>query len=181
VYARRFLEVALQNQSDVELVVSAAGARVAQAELGLSYNRSALQSWLGPAAERVRLHPVEDIGARIASGSYPTVGMVIVPCSMGSVGRIAQGLSSNLIERAADVTLKERRPLVLVPRESPLSILHLENLLRLSRAGATVLPASPGFYARPQKIEDLVEFLVERIAQALGVAWSQTIRWQGEP
>jgi 4-hydroxy-3-polyprenylbenzoate decarboxylase len=106
--------------------------------------------------------------------------MIVAPCSMGTAGRIAAGLSDALIERAADVQLKERRPLVLVVRETPLSAIHLENLLRLARAGATVLPASPGFYAKPKAIADLVRFVAERAVAAAGIELARTIEWRGE-
>ena len=138
----------------VELVVSPPGQRVARDELG-------------------------HIGAPIASGSFPTAAMIVAPCSMGSAGRIAAGLSDGLVERAADVHLKERRRLVLVVRETPLSALHLENLLRLARAGATVLPAAPGFYAKPRSVDDLVRFVAERTLAAAGLELPRTVEWKG--
>ena len=115
--------------------------------------------------------------ARVASGSQDCEGMVVVPCSMKSLAGIANGLSRNLVERAADVMLKERRTLVLVPRETPLSAIHLENLLKLARAGAVILPPSPGFYAHPATVDDLVDFVVARVLDQLGVVHSLLPRW----
>ncbi|MSQ13272.1 MAG: UbiX family flavin prenyltransferase [Dehalococcoidia bacterium] len=122
----------------------------------------------------------DDVGASIASGSYPSKAMVIVPCSMGTLGRIAAGASSNLVERAADVMLKERRQLILTPRETPLSRIHLRNMLTVTEAGAEVLPAMPGFYHRPKSVDDLVDFIVGRILDRLGLESALTRRWRGE-
>jgi 4-hydroxy-3-polyprenylbenzoate decarboxylase len=180
VYGRGVVEAALAAGVPVELVASAPARRVARSELDADWSPDALRSWLGERAARVRFHAPDDVGATIASGSHPTHGMVVAPCSMGTAGRIAAGLSDTLIERAADVQLKERRPLVLVVRETPLSTIHLENLLRLARAGATILPAAPGFYARPRTVDDLVRFVVERAIAAAGIAAPRTIEWRGE-
>jgi 4-hydroxy-3-polyprenylbenzoate decarboxylase len=153
--------------------VSDAAAKVARHELGLELDLSdgagVVRALLGEESPDVRYHAVEDLEAPIASGSFRHDGMAICPCSAGSLGRIAGGISSNLIERAADVCLKERRRLVLVPRETPLSEIHLENMLRLARAGAVILPASPGFYGPQGRIEDLVDFVVSRTLDHLGV------------
>src|SRR5690606_26551240 len=131
---------------------------------------------------RVILYSDEDRGATPASGSAPSRGMVVCPCSMGTLASIAQGTTRSLIERAADVVLKERRRLVLVPRETPYSMIHLENMLRLTQAGAVILPASPGFYHRPRGMEDLIEFVVGRVLSQLGLEHSIGPRWQsGEP
>jgi len=113
----------------------------------------------------------------VASGSNPADAMAICPCSLGTLGAVAGGLADNLIERAADVMLKERRPLVLVPRETPLSAIHLENMLKLARAGAVILPPSPGFYGHPQSIDELVDFVVARILDQLGVSHALGPRW----
>jgi len=119
----------------------------------------------------------EDWMAPVASGSNPADAMAVCPCSMGTLGAIAGGLADNLIERAADVMLKERRPLVLVPRETPLSAIHLENMLKLARAGAVILPPAPGFYTRPQSVAELVDFVVARVLDQLGVAHALVPRW----
>jgi len=126
-------------------------------------------------------YPLGDQGAAISSGSFITLGMVIVPCSMRSLAAIANGFADNLVHRAADVILKERRKLILVVRESPFNDIHLENMLRLARAGAHIIPASPGFYHRPQTIEGLVDHLVFRILDHLGIPHSEQTRWKGIP
>jgi 4-hydroxy-3-polyprenylbenzoate decarboxylase len=125
----------------------------------------------------LRVFGREDWMAPVASGSNPADAMAVCPCSMGTLGAIANGLADNLIERAADVMLKERRPLVLVPRETPLSAIHLENMLRLARAGAVILPPSPGFYARPATVDDVVDFVVARVLDHLGVPHALVERW----
>ncbi len=122
----------------------------------------------------------EDWMAPVASGSNPADAMAVCPCSMGALGAIAGGLADNLIERAADVMLKERRPLVLVPRETPLSTIHLENMLKLARAGAVILPPAPGFYVHPRTVEDIVDFVVARVLDQLGIAHALTERWGDE-
>jgi 4-hydroxy-3-polyprenylbenzoate decarboxylase len=180
IYGRATLAALVRGGVDVELVVSPTGQRVARDELGHEWNEAAVRDLLGSDAARVRLYHPDDVGAPIASGSFPVAGMIIAPCSMGSAGRIAAGLSGNLVERSADVQLKERRRLVLVVREAPLSVLHLENLLRLARAGATVVPAAPGFYAKPSTIDDLVRFVVERAVAAAGLQLPRTIEWKGD-
>jgi flavin prenyltransferase len=122
----------------------------------------------------------DDRGAPPASGSALTSGMIVCPCSMGTLSAISVGSSRSLIERAADVTLKERRRLILVPRETPLSAIHLGNMLRLTRAGAVIMPAAPGFYHQPKQISDLVDFVVARILDQLGVEHKLVKRWEGE-
>ncbi|NJD62975.1 MAG: UbiX family flavin prenyltransferase [Deltaproteobacteria bacterium] len=126
---------------------------------------------------KCRLHPEDDFRIPFASGSNPPDAVVIAPCSMGMLGRIAHGVSTSVLERCADVALKEKRPLVLVPRETPLSAIHLENMLALSRAGAEILPACPGFYHRPSSVEDLVDFVVSRVVSRLGVDIARVPRW----
>ena len=128
----------------------------------------------------VKNYNSQDITASISSGSFRTRGMVIAPCSMGTLGRIASGLSSNLIERAADVTIKEHRPLILVARETPLSLIHLENMTAVTKAGATVLPPMPAFYQNPKTIRDLVDHTVERILDHLNIPLKKASRWSGE-
>lgn len=130
---------------------------------------------------KVLYHHYRDFSAGIASGSFLTAGMVICPCSMGSLASIATGQSQNLIHRAADVHLKERRKLIVVPRETPLSVIALDNMKRLAEAGAVILPAMPGFYHAPKSIPDLVDFIVARICDQLGVQHGLINRWGGEP
>lgn len=180
IYGRRLVESALAAGATIELIVTEPARRVARDELGVDWSEEDLGRWLGRRRERVRVHDPGDIGATVASGSHPVQGMIVAPCSMGSAGRIAAGLSDGLLERAADVQLKERRPLVLVVRETPLSAIHLENLLRLARAGATILPAAPGFYGRPRAIAELVDFVVERALAAVSVEGARTVQWRGE-
>src|SRR5712692_6527358 len=141
-----------------------------------------INEWVGlPAdAKTIRLHRLDNLAATPSSGSHPQAGMIVVPCSMGTMGAIASGAGANLIDRAADVTLKEGRKLVLVPRETPYNAIHLENMLKLSHAGAQILPASPGFYHRPQTIEALVDHLCFRILDQFGIPHSTTTRWKGE-
>jgi len=165
----------------VHVVVSHGGARVLREECDVSLNPKAPDARiLAPETpDRIVTHSFEDYGASIASGSYPLGALAVCPCSMGTLGRIAAGTAENLVARAADVCLKERRPLVLVPREAPFSAIHLENMLRLARAGATILPASPGFYHRPRTVDDLVRFLVARVMEHMGVAQDLVPPWKG--
>lgn len=167
----------------INLIVSDAARTVARVELGFDFGRdnAGINGWLGlPRESRmVHLHRLDNIAAKPSSGSHPQEGMVIVPCSMGTLGAIASGAGTNLIHRAADVTLKEGRKLVLVPRETPYNAIHLENMLRLSRAGAQIIPASPGFYHRPQSIEALVDHFVFRVLDHLGLPHSRRTEWQG--
>ena len=186
IYAQRTL-VHLAASGVVErinLIMSEAARTVARVELGVDLapsDRGGINQWLGLSEDLrlVHLHRLDNVAARPASGSHPQEGMVIVPCSMGTLGAIASGAGTNLIHRAADVTLKESRRLVLVPRETPYNAIHLENMLRLSRAGVHIIPASPGFYHRPQTIEALVDHLVFRILDHLGVPHSRSTQWQG--
>ena len=168
----------------INLIISEAAKTVAKVELGVDLagaDRSSVNHWLDlPADSRlIHLHRLDNVAARPSSGSHPQEGMVIVPCSMGTLGAIASGAGTNLIHRAADVTLKENRRLVIVPRETPYNAIHLENMLRLSRAGAHIIPASPGFYHRPQTIEALVDHFVFRILDHLGVPHPQDTKWRG--
>ena len=170
IYGQRLLQVLVEKGIKVHLLISPAGRLVIEQELGISLNLEDfdLAAFLGSDSDLVRYFHYADIGSEIASGSYPTSGMIIAPASMDTVGAVASGLAGNLILRAADVTLKEGRRLILVPRETPLTLIHLENLARLARAGATILPAMPGFYTKPRKIDDLALFLVGKILDALG-------------
>jgi 4-hydroxy-3-polyprenylbenzoate decarboxylase len=177
-YAVRLLEQLAAAGRDVQLIVSSHGFRLLDVESGIR-SVEQLRERTGAAAwdEHVRVYDDADRGAGPASGSARTAGMVICPCSMGTLSAVSIGASRSLVERAADVVLKEQRPLVLVTRETPLSDIHLENMLRVSRAGAVVMPAAPGFYHAPQRIEDLVDFIVARVLDHLGVEHALGKRW----
>ena len=181
-YAVRLLEALVQARQRVQLIVSDHGLRLLRTETDIN-TIDALRARIGAAAwdASVTLFDDNDRGAAPASGSARNRGMVICPCSMGTISAISQGTSRSLVERAADVALKERRTLVLVPRETPYSAIHLENMLRLTRAGAVVLPASPGFYHRPATIDELVDFVVARVLDHLGVEHAIGRRWGDEP
>ena len=169
-YAVRLLRALAELRRETWLIVSSHGFRLLRTESDV-HDLAGLRAAVGAEAfdASVRVYDDGDRGAAPASGSVRTAGMVICPCSMGTLASVAAGTSRSLVERAADVTLKERRPLVVVPRETPLSAIHLENMLRLARAGAVVLPAAPGFYHRPASIDALVDFIVARILDQLGV------------
>ena len=179
-YAVRLLEQLLVAGQRVQLIVSRHGLRLLEAETEV---RSVEDLRIVVGTERfdrlVTPFDDDDRGAAPASGSTRNRGMVICPCSMGTISAISQGTSRSLVERAADVALKERRQLVLVPRETPYSAIHLENMLRVTRAGAVVLPASPGFYHRPQSIDELVDFVVARVLDQLGIDHAVGHRWEG--
>jgi flavin prenyltransferase len=186
-YARRLLEILLGTGRRVHLTISPAGAEVLKTELGVTIdleNFDASQLNLPTESQKERpdrgtllYHHYRDYYAPIASGSFLTAGMVVCPCSMGTLAGVANGLSTNLIQRAADVHLKERRKLIVVPRETPLGSIALENMKRLSDAGGVVLAAMPGFYHQPKSIGDLVDFVVARILDQLGVEKSLVPRW----
>ena len=177
-YAVRLLEALVQARQPVQLIVSDHGLRLLRTETDIG-TIDALRARIGAAAwdASVTLFDDNDRGAAPASGSARNRGMVICPCSMGTVSAVAQGSSRSLVERAADVTLKERRKLVLVIRETPLSLIHLRNLTLATEAGAVVLPASPGLYHRPTKVEELVDFVVQRVLDQLGLEIDITKRW----
>lgn len=177
-YAVGLLRALVAAKRPVQLIVSDHGWRLLETESRIA-NIGALQAATGGNAwkDLVTVFDDKDRGAAPASGSALTAGMVIAPCSMGTLAAIAAGTSRSLVERAADVTLKERRPLILLPRETPLSAIHLENMLRVTRAGAVVMPAAPGFYHRPEKIDDLVDFMVGRLLDHLGVENTVSRRW----
>lgn len=180
-YGLCLLNEMLRQGHEVHLLVTEAGWRVLKEE----------QQWEIQEREKIFYdrykdlpgklvyHPIKDIGASIASGSYLCDAMVVIPCSMGTLGKIAHGLSTNLLERTADVMLKERRPLILVPRETPLSPIHLENMLRLSRLGVSIVPAMPAFYHRPKNIEEMVGFVAGKVLDLLGVDHDLFQRWRG--
>lgn len=177
-YAVRLLRALVELQVPTWLIVSSHGWRLLRTESGL-HTLDALKDHVGAAAwdRCVTVFDDNDRGANPASGSARTSGMVVCPCSMGTVSAIAHGTSRSLVERAADVALKERRRLIVVPRETPLSLIHLENLTHITRAGATVIPAAPGFYHQPSRIEDLVDFIVARVLDHLDLEHSVGRRW----
>ena len=178
-YGVRLLEVLARGRVPVWLIVSQHGLRLLREECAIE-SVEGLRSATGGDWSTVVTYPDEDRGALPASGSRRTAGMVICPCSMGTVAAIAGGTSRSLIERAADVTLKERRRLILVPRETPLSLVHLRNMVTVSEAGAVLLPASPGFYHRPGQVSDLVDFVVQRILDQLQLDIDIAPRWGGK-
>ncbi|NBO92441.1 MAG: UbiX family flavin prenyltransferase [Planctomycetia bacterium] len=179
-YGVRLLQILLQSGRTVHLTISPAASEVFRAELGREVRLDPFDpaSLLGDCdTSRLHYHHFRDFRAGIASGSFLTAGMAVCPCSMGTISAIAHGTSSNLIHRAADVHLKERRKLILVPRETPLGIVQLKNLLACAEAGAVVLPAMPGFYNKPRIIEDMVDFVVARVCDQLGVEHNLFKRW----
>jgi 4-hydroxy-3-polyprenylbenzoate decarboxylase len=184
-YARALVRALVAGGSAVDVCVTPSGVKVLRHELGEDVGTPealarVLGGWVGTEARHlVRAFAADAIEAPAASGTALVSAVILCPCSMGTLARVAAGFSSNLVERAADVALKEGRALVLVPREAPLSALHLENLLRLVRAGAIVLPASPGFYHHPRSVEDLVEHVVGKILDRLGLPHASSARWEG--
>jgi flavin prenyltransferase len=186
IYAVRTIKFLLQADYQIELVASKSTYMVWQSEQNIRMPPEPIQQeqfWRQQAgvetAGKLNCHPWGDVGANIASGSYRTLGMIVVPCSMSTVAKLASGLSSDLLERAADVQLKEGRKLVLVPRETPFSVIHLRNLTTLAEAGVRIVPAIPAWYHNPQTIEDLVDFVVARTLDQLDIDCIPIQRWQG--
>ncbi|MBX9635963.1 MAG: UbiX family flavin prenyltransferase [Nitrosomonas sp.] len=182
-YGIRLLEMLLREGKQVYLLYSKVAQIVAQQEMNLALPSSAKETetffnrlYQVPDGQ-LRVFGREEWFAPVASGSNPADAMVICPCTMGTMAAVAAGLSQNLIERAADVMLKEHRPLIIVPRETPFSVIHLENMLKLARSGAVILPANPGFYHHPQAVQDLVDFVAARILDHLGVKHDLIARW----
>lgn len=184
-YGLRLLECLLASGHHVQLLYSQAAQIVAQQEMGITLpsrpeeTQTLLRDKFATLPGTLNVYGREAWFAPVASGSNPPDAMIVCPCTMGTLASIAQGLSDNLIERAADVVLKEGRKLVLVPRETPFSVIHLENMLRLARAGAVILPPNPGFYHHPQGINDLVDFVVARILDQLRIPHTLMARWGG--
>jgi 4-hydroxy-3-polyprenylbenzoate decarboxylase len=178
-YAVRLLEILATNRSPVWLIPSEYGMRLLREECNIK-SLDGLKEATGGDWSSVEVFADDDRGAKPASGSQRTGGMVVCPCSMATVAAIAVGSSRSLVERAADVTLKERRRLIVVPRETPLSLIHLRNLTTLVEAGAVVLPAAPGFYHRPTRVGELLDFVVQRILDQLGVDVDIARRWGGD-
>ncbi len=178
-YAVRLLQILGRLDRTVHLTISSSAVKVLREEMGLEVDLDSFNPAFctGLAADRLVYHHYQDFNSPIASGSFPTGGMVVVPCSMSTLGAIAGGTTSNLITRAADVHLKERRKLILVPRETPLSLIHLENMVTVTRAGAIVMPAMPGWYHRPRQLRDLIDFVVARICDQLGIQNALVPRW----
>jgi 4-hydroxy-3-polyprenylbenzoate decarboxylase len=180
VYGQRLVQRLAEAGADVHLTMSRTLETLFPTELGLACDCGStdLASLFGAAAaERIRYRAPEDVGADVASGSYRVDATVICPASTGLLGRVSVGASTNLLERVCDVALKERRTLVLVPRETPLSTIHLEAMHRLSVAGATILPASPGFYHRPTSLDELVDFVVQKVLDRIGLPRDLVRRW----
>jgi 4-hydroxy-3-polyprenylbenzoate decarboxylase len=183
VYGVRCAALLLEKGVDLHVLVSATGWEILSSEVGngkLPGSLGARKRWLGrliPASKAFRLHAEDDFRIPFASGSNPPDAMIVAPCSMGTLGRIAHGVSSSVLTRCADVALKERKRLVLVVRETPLSVLHLENMLTLARAGADILPACPGFYHRPESVSDLVDFVASRALSRAGIEAGVLPRW----
>ena len=187
IYAERTLKLLVKSGvvETINLVLSDSAITVAQVELGVSLrepNAQKINEWLGldASSKLIRHWRLDNLAAKPSSGSNKQAGMIIVPCSMATIGSIASGAGTNLIHRAADVCLKEGRRLVVVPRETPYNAIHLENMLRLTRAGARILPASPGFYHRPQTIDELVQHLCYRILDQFDIPHSSKTAWTGE-
>ncbi|WP_019501811.1 flavin prenyltransferase UbiX [Pseudanabaena sp. PCC 6802] len=185
IYAVRSLKFLLANGYHVELVASKAAIMVWQSEheMAMPVNpKQQEQFWRDRCEENggaLNCHAWSDVGANLASGSFRTMGMVVIPCSMATVAKIAQGLSSDLLERAADVHIKEGRKLVVVPRETPFSLIHLRNLTALAEAGVRIVPAIPAWYHQPRTIEDLVDFVIARVFDQLDIDSDLIQRWQG--
>lgn len=185
-YAEVLIRRLLAAGREVDLAITGAGSKVLAHERCIETGPDgglsdvALAEWLGPeAVSRVHVWRRDAVEAPPSSGTHLSGGTVLVPCSMGTLARVAVGFSSNLVERAADVALKEGRPLLIVPRETPLSEIHLENMLKLARLGAVILPAAPGFYHRPESLDDLVEHVVGKILDRLGIDREDAVRWRG--
>ena len=185
IYGLRLLEFLLQNNYRVELIVSESAIKVAKNEVSLSLSvepeilKEQVLSYLSlNKSENLNVWAFDDIASSIASGSYKTLGMIIIPASMGTVASISSGLSTNLITRAADVCLKERRKIVIVPREMPFSSIHLENLLKLSKAGAVIAPGCPGFYHHPKELNDAIDFVVGKVLDIFEVEHNLFKRWK---
>ncbi|MGV7117311.1 UbiX family flavin prenyltransferase [Paenibacillus kyungheensis] len=179
IYGIRLTEVLLSLGYTVHLVISNAGWRVLKEEMDweASSREEMLEQYFGKWSEQLVYHSFADIGATIASGSFRVKAMIIVPCSMGTLANIAGGMSANLMTRAADVVLKEERKLVIVPRETPLQAIHLENMLKLARMGVSIVPAMPAFYYRPKTLDDTVDFMVGKVLDILDIEHQLFERW----
>lgn len=181
-YGVRLLQALVEEDCQVHLTISKAAATVLKHEMDIDVDLRdfSLEPIIGRQAEQIHYHHYDDISAPIASGTFPIDAMVIIPCSMSTLAGVASGLGNNLILRAADVTLKEGRKLVLVPRETPVGTIALENMVRVSRAGGCILPAMPGFYQGPQAVADMIDFVVGKVLDQLQVRHDLFRRWKGE-
>ncbi|MDE3257629.1 MAG: UbiX family flavin prenyltransferase [Gemmatimonadota bacterium] len=185
IYALRTLRALLMNGDEVHLIVSGFGWMLLREEAGFEGKQAEFEDFLADrygadiANGRVNVHQIGNMAAPVASGSVDLRGMVVVPCSMKYLANIAHGASGNLIERAADVTLKERRPLILVPRETPMNLIHLRNMTTAAEAGAAILPAMPAFYQKPESFDDLADFIAGRILNLLGIEHDLFPPWTG--
>ena len=182
IYAAELLRAAAHDDriAKINFVISENALRVLAEELHLSGRNDLVEKLLGAPSPKVQQHPDSDIGANIASGSYPTDAMIILPCSMGTLAAIANGLAANLIQRAADVSLKENRPLILCVRETPFNRIHLRNMQLASDAGATIFPAIPTLYNHPQTIEDMARNFVHRVLAHIGLPQPGAYQWQSD-
>lgn len=184
-YAVRFLKACLESGVRVDAIVSAYGHRLLIEECGLNLKSERLEDWLDrtygdvPRTGSVTVHREQDLGSEIASGSARWDAMVIIPCSMKTLSGVAHGTASNLVERSADVTLKERRRLILVPRETPLNLIQIENLHRAATAGAVIVPAMPAFYQKPRTFEDIADFIAGRVLSLLDIEHALFPPWTG--
>jgi flavin prenyltransferase len=178
-YALRALRLLASQEVETHVVVSAEGERVLRSETGIDISEFIASFDKGSRARVIR-HAHDDFFAPISSGSFKTDGMLVLPCSLSALASIANGTGGDLLRRAADVHLKERRPLVLVPRETPLSVIHLRNMLSLAEVGAVILPACPGFYGKPKTIDDLIDFVVGRALSAFGMELGLFPEWTGQ-
>ncbi|MBD1371623.1 UbiX family flavin prenyltransferase [Hazenella sp. IB182357] len=180
-YALQVVQTLLGRGDTVHIILTEAAWRVLKEEHGwvLSNREAFLQSQFKGLPGELIYHPLKDIGASIASGSFQCDAMVVIPCSMGTLAKLAHGLSTNLLERTVDVMLKEKRKLVIVPREMPLSAIHLENMLKLAQNGAHILPAMPAFYHEPRSVEDMVRFVAGKVLDSIEVEHQLYKRWEG--
>lgn len=183
IYGKKLIEVLLGYDHHIFLTITASGKEVVKEELGLDLFgepeaiEKKIQNFFSTTKDQLTYYDVNHIGAAIASGSFKTDGMIVAPCSMATASAIAHGASRNLLERAADVIMKENKPLILMPRESPLSVIHLENLLKLARCQVSIIPPMPAFYNHPETIDDIVNFTVGRVLDQLGIDHDLVKRW----
>lgn len=180
ILAYRAVKALIESEHDVELVFTQNAAYAASLEMEVKLNSAMrwVESFDEKMQKKITIHPIKDVGSTIGSGSFPTDGMVVIPCSMSTLAAIALGLADNCLRRAADVMLKERRPLIIVPRESPLNEIHLEHMLKLTRMGAIIVPPVPAWYNFPKSIEDVENFIVGKALDALKVPNQLYIRWK---